>query len=287
LVHVNTNPRKTGDLMATAPLSDPIVAAVADLFHADRWQPSHDDLTIQFGRAGLSHGDPRNTYAMTGKRKRVRGVLLYALDHDEAAGKKLVANLVGLVKGAGGFRSSSEFYVGDETFSNAREAFKAEGFELDLDGNLRPRLLENLDGEDLTGALFAYVRRARQGSADAALVTGTGKDLLEATARHVLVGKGRSYAGLDFPGTLYQAFLAVGLTPSPGSVKAMSSLSSDAREKLVDALYVAGCSVNTLRNKEGTGHGRPFLTAVTEDESRAAVEVMGTISEFLLREASH
>ena len=59
--------------MATAPLSDPVVAAVADLFHADRWQPSHDDLTIQFKRAGLSVGDPRNTYAMTGKRKRVRG----------------------------------------------------------------------------------------------------------------------------------------------------------------------------------------------------------------------
>lgn len=272
--------------MAVAPLSDPIVAAVADLFHADRWQPSHDDLTIQFKRVGLSSGDPRNTYSMTGKRKRVRGVLLHALDHDEPAGEKLVANLVGLVKGAGGFRQASDFYVGEETFSNARDAFKAEGFELDPDGNLRPRLLENLNGDDLTGALFAYVRRARQGSTDAALVTGTGKDLLEATARHVLVGKGRDYAGLDFPGTLYQAFLAVGLTPSPASVTATSSLSSDAREKLVDALYVMGCAVNTLRNKEGAGHGHPFLTSVTEDESRAAVEVMGTISDFLLKEAS-
>ncbi len=58
--------------MAVAPLSDPIVAAVADLFHADRWQPSHDDLTIQFKRAGLSPADPRNAYSMTGKRKRVR-----------------------------------------------------------------------------------------------------------------------------------------------------------------------------------------------------------------------
>jgi hypothetical protein len=272
--------------MATAPLSDPVVAAVADLFHADRWQPSHDDLTIQFKRAGLSVGDPRNTYAMTGKRKRVRGVLLYALDHHEPAGQKLVASLVGLVKGAGGFRPASEFYVGEETLANARDAFKAEGFELDLDGNLRPRLLENLSGDELTEALFAYVRRARKGAPDAALVTGTGKDLLEATARHVLVEKGRDYSGLDFPGTLYQAFLAVGLTPSPGSVKAMGALSSDAREKLVDALYVAGCAVNTLRNKQGVGHGHPFVTSVTEEESRAAVEVMGTISEFLLNEAS-
>lgn len=272
--------------MATAPLSDPVVAAVADLFHADRWQPSHDDLTIQFKRAGLSAGDPRNTYAMTGKRKRVRGVLLYALDHDEQGGQRLVASLVGLVKGAGGFRSASEFYVGEEAFSNVRDAFKAEGFELDPDGNLRPRLLENLNGDDLTEALFAYVRRARQGATDAALVTGTGKDLLEATARHVLVKSERDYAGLDFPGTLYQAFLAVGLTPSPGSVKATSDLSSNEREKLVDALYVAGCAVNTLRNRQGVGHGHPFVTSVTEEESRAAVEVMGTISEFLLNKAS-
>jgi hypothetical protein len=72
--------------MASAPLSDPIVTAVADLFHQDRWQPSHDDLSIQFKRAGLSHADPRREIAMMGKRKRVRGILLYALDRDRAAG---------------------------------------------------------------------------------------------------------------------------------------------------------------------------------------------------------
>jgi len=115
----------------------------------------------------------------------VRERLLYALDNDVVAGQSSVANLVGPSR-VRGFRPASEFYEGVETFSNLRDAFKAEGFDLDPDGNLRPLLLENLRDEDLTAALFAYVRRARQGSTDAALVTGTGKDLLEATARHVL-----------------------------------------------------------------------------------------------------
>jgi len=60
--------------MAFAPLSDPVIAAVADLFHQDRWQPSHDDLTVQFKRVNVSHADPRNAISMVGKRKRARGV---------------------------------------------------------------------------------------------------------------------------------------------------------------------------------------------------------------------
>jgi hypothetical protein len=273
--------------MALAPLSDPIVAAVADLFHADRWQPSHDDLTVQFARAALSEADPRNTYAMTGKRKRVRGVLLWALDRNPSAGSQLVSNLVGLVKGAGGFRPGSDFYVGDETLRNAQEAFKAEGFQLEGDGNLRPLLLEKLSGSELDAALLAYVRRAQQGASDAALVTGTGKDLLEAAARRIIENSGGTYSGMNFPLTLYNAFRATGLTPpSPdamGVVKQQSSV--DARQGMIDALYIAGCAVNRLRNQEGTGHGRPFLPSVTAAEARAAIETMGTITEILLKPA--
>jgi hypothetical protein len=40
--------------------------------------------------------------------------------------------------------------------------------------------------------------------------------------------------------------------------------------------------VNTLRNKQGTGHGRPFLPTVTSAEARTAVEGMGLVAERLL-----
>jgi len=53
-------------------------------------------------------------------------------------------------------------------------------------------------------------------------------------------------------------------------------------QRLERSLYKLGCSINTLRNKEGTGHGRIFLPNVSKDEARLAIESMGIISEFLL-----
>ena len=47
-------------------------------------------------------------------------------------------------------------------------------------------------------------------------------------------------------------------------------------------MYELACAINHLRNKEGTGHGRPWLPSVTEMESRMAIESMGVIAERLL-----
>ena len=115
------------------------------------------------------------------------------------------------VQGCGGFRSSSTNYVGDEAIKNAAHAFRSEGYELTSDGELHPVLLNNLTGTQMTTALMAYVRRARKGVTDAALVTGTGKDLLEATAKHVLVELKGSCPETTFPALLGLAFVAVGL----------------------------------------------------------------------------
>jgi len=55
-----------------------------------------------------------------------------------------------------------------------------------------------------------------------------------------------------------------------------------AQQQFECALYELACAVNRLRNREGTGHGRPFLPNVTEPEARAAIESMGLIAEKLL-----
>lgn len=52
--------------------------------------------------------------------------------------------------------------------------------------------------------------------------------------------------------------------------------------RLEISMYELGCSVNNLRNKQGTGHGRPFLPTITDTEAKAAIESMGLVSEFLL-----
>ena len=125
----------------------------------------------------------------------------------------------------------------------------------------------------------AYIRRARRGSADAALLIGTGKDLLEATAAHVISERYGCYQEqANFPTLLGQAFVAAGFaTPQSTDQRA-----DPPQRRLQRALYEAGCAVNALRNKQSTGHGRPWLPTVSESEARAAVQLMGIIGGFLL-----
>jgi hypothetical protein len=120
------------------------------------------------------------------------------------------------------------------------------------------------------------VRRAQQGVRDAALITGTGKDLVEAVAAHVLVQRFGDYSHRDnFPILVGQAFVAVGLC-------AVKKTTMTAQEQMDVALYDLACAINRLRDREGTGHGRPFPTTVTTAEARAAVQSMGVVAARLL-----
>lgn len=243
--------------------------------------PSHDRLTQEFRRKGLQAGDPRQGLSdPIGKAKRVHRVLTFAMDSDPNAGDELVKSLLALLKAEGAFRTESATCAGEETIRAAREAFNTQGYHLDPEGNLRPTLLESLEGEHANQVLNTYVRRARVGADDAALVVGTGKDLLEATARHVLVEKTGIYPAYDdFPTTLYQAFDQLGLASSAEMLK---MLDEDPKRAIQQSLYVLANAVNRLRNAEGTGHGHPFPPNLSHSEARAAVQAMGLISQILL-----
>lgn len=265
-----------------APLNDTIVIAVARLVddaQTETREPSHSDIEFQIRRAQLTAGDPKLLGQLVGKAKRVRGTLNWALDNNLAAGEILVENLISLIRGCGGFRPTSPNYVGTEAIENAIAAFRTEGLILTLDGEIQPVVLENLSGPELSSALKAYVRRAKRGADDSALLAGTGKDLLEATAAHILVEKYGSYSkSANFQGLLGQAFVALGLvTPhhpvEPGELPQC---------KVQRTMFELACSINALRNKVGTGHGRPWLPNVSDIEARAAVQFMGTIAEWML-----
>lgn len=47
-------------------------------------------------------------------------------------------------------------------------------------------------------------------------------------------------------------------------------------------MFDLACAVNSLRNKVGTGHGRPWLPNVTDVEAKVAIESMGSIAEWML-----
>jgi hypothetical protein len=70
----------------------------------------------------------------------------------------------------------------------------------------------------LTQALESYVRRAQRGSEDAAMLTGSGKDLLEAAAAHVLV---------EITTLLGQALISLGLKTSQDAIYRASRLSTE------------------------------------------------------------
>lgn len=264
------------------PLSDSIIVAIARLVddaQIERREPSHSDLGYEIERAGLASVDPNASGKPLGKAKRVRTVLNWAYEQDSAGGERLIAGLVSHIRGCGGFRETSPNFVGLEAIRDAQAAFAAEGYDLGLDGDLRPRVLDGLSDTQLSEALRAYVRRAKRGSEDAALVAGTSKDLLEAVAGHVLVKLWGTYPShTNFPGILGQSFTALGLaTPEDKPVKG-----EPAHKAMERAMYELGCAVNRLRNRDGTGHGRPFLPSVTLEQTRSAVESMGVVAEYVL-----
>ena len=265
------------------PLNDTIMVAVAQLVDdaqtERRRDPSHSDLDFLIGRTGLTAGDPKDQGHNVGKAKRVRAVLSWAIEHESQRGGALVLSLLEFIRGHGGFRESSQNYVGKEAIENAIQAFDSDGYRLSPDGELGPKLLDNLSGTALTQALEAYVRRAKKGADDAALVTGTGKDLLEAVAAHILQQNYGNYSSTsNFPTLLGQTFVALGLaTPETPSEKGESP-----KRRIERAMYELACGINQLRNKQGTGHGRPWLPNITEAEARTATELMGVIAEYLM-----
>jgi hypothetical protein len=270
--------------MDSAPLTDDIsfsVARLVDDAQAEAWrEPSHSTLEFLIKRARLTDGDPHSQgQEKVGKRKRVLATLSWAIEHNRAGGEEFIAGLISSVRSLGGFRPDSRNYVGDDPIQNAIAAFRAEGYELSHDGTLRPTLLGNLSGMAMTEALGAYVRRAKLGAQDAALLTGTGKDLLEATAAHVVIERFRSDPGkADFPTLLAWAFKALNMaTPKDPTIPG-----EPAKCRFERALFEVACSINVLRNKHGTGHGRAWLPGIADSHAKSAVELMGCIAERLL-----
>ena len=265
-----------------APLSDSVIFALARLVddaQTETREPSHSDLEFQINRACLTVGDPKAQGQLVGKAKRIRGVLSWALENSPSNGEAFVVSLLAFLRSCGGFRASSPHYVGAEAITNAIAAFRGEGFTLTPDGELQPQLLENLSGLALSSALESYIRRAKLGAEDAALLSGTSKDLLEATAAHILVERNGSYPqGANFEGLLGTAFVAIDLATPQHPVQPGES----PQRKMERAMFTLACGINAMRNKLGTGHGRPWLTNITDTEARAAIQFMGTIAEWLL-----
>lgn len=270
--------------MPNAPLTDTIAHALMQLVDDSNnngvyREPSHADIEFHVNQAGLGEHDPKQQGQLIGKAKRVRAVLYSAMDSNPAAASRFATGLLAKMSACGTFRATSPNYAGRDAIESAKAAFDAEGFLLTDDGALAPKVLASLSGVALTDALAAYARRAQKGSEDAALIAGTGKDLLEATAAHVLETlQGRYPSGANFQALLGMAFVALELAvpempeqPGEPAIKSMER-----------GMFLSAMGVNRVRNKQGAGHGRPWLPTLAEEEAKAAIEIVGTVSAYML-----
>ena len=265
------------------PLSDPILIAISKLVddaQVDPREPSHSDLGSQIKQAGLTQADPKTHGQIVGKAKRVRTTLNWALDNDIKAGSKLVHLILSQIRAVGGFRDTSPNYVGQEPIRNAINVFDTENFSLSENGEIRPKVLDTLKGKHLTEALEKYAERAKKGSEDAALLSGTGKDLLEATARHIIQSKFGTPPKItdNFPTLLGQAYAALQMATS----QTPKAVAEPAIKDYERALFEMALAVNRIRNKEGTGHGKLHVTKLSIDESSSLIETVGIVAGFLL-----
>lgn len=270
--------------MSNIPITDTVLHAFAQLVDDSGnkgiyREPSHSDIEFQINASGLTAFDPKQQGQVIGKAKRVRAVLYEAMTTNPHAAALFATGLLGKIRACGGFRVSSPNFVGSEAIENAKSACDSVGFVLADDGTLSPKVLTSLRGQELTGALLGYARRAQHGAEDAALVAGTGKDLLEATAAHVLVTIRGSYpTGANFHALLGMAFTALDL-----AVPEIPETQGESPIRMMErGLFTTALGVNRVRNKEGTGHGRPWLPTLTDTEAKAAIESIGTIASYLL-----
>ncbi|ULG74236.1 abortive infection family protein [Macrococcus brunensis] len=275
--------------MNKVPINDEIIIALANAvddshISTARRDPSHSQIDFLVNRFNLKENDPRQNGQNVGKKKRIYTILSSSIDSpNEESAEKFMFSLINEIRGLGGFRKDSLNYIGSNAIMNLTEALKNQGYILNSNGTITNSILDNISEIEKEKALMGYVNRAKKGQQDAALIVGTSKDLLEAVALHVLVKKYNydKNTYLNFPTLLGQAFTALGLCTNENEIKEADK-AIVARKKVEASLYSLGCSINNYRNKVGSGHGRPFIPEIKEEEAKLSIEIMGIISELML-----
>ena len=175
-----------------------------------------------------------------GKAKRIRSVLNWAIDNDYEKGEKLVKQIIELVRANGGFKTDSPNYVGESVVGNCKDVLKSLGIILGPDGIVTPMLFDTLPMVEQEKALKVYVERTKRGVEDAALLVGTGKDLLEAVSAYVLQEKwGSTPSFMNFPTLLGQAFTALDLATTSSPKLAGETV----QKRMERAFYETACSI--------------------------------------------
>ena len=204
-------------------------------------------------------------------------VLQWAQDNGKHyEGGRLCVELIDTIRGHGGFDpNDADNYVGEDAISRTINAVKGTTHVMRSDGTIEVSMLEStMTNHEREELLSRYIRRAQLGYEDAAaLVLGTGKDLLECVAKHICDVKHAPYGeNQPFYQLLIAAWNALSMSIPDGK---LDDGRTPYKAQIEHGLFDLGCGINKLRNAEGVGHGRPYPPNLTEDEAKHATEVNG------------
>jgi Abortive infection C-terminus len=259
-----------------APIDGEVAAAVSKFFHGGAG-PSHSEISRVLIANGYGDDYRFEAGGVAGPNKEQRVLQGFAIARrSPGRARAFVDDMLGLLRLAALIGDVSE---PNEDEKRLRLALSRTGWYLTDDGQLRA-----FAGVDInTGgrkALDEQVARLRRSTADASLLIGTAKDLLEAVAKYVLEETEMPYSPkLDFGGLWYLARERLGIHPKqvdpdiPGF---------EAVRAIHQSTWSIAEQVNTLRNVQGTGHGRTLPTGITEELAMLVVREAYSVAEYIL-----
>ncbi len=264
----------------SAPVNAEVGAALGRFFHGGAG-PSHASLSSAFAQAGYTDADPYDG-TLPNKERRVQTVV-GAAARRPARGRQLVEAILTQLRVAGAFDTQHGGHDPD-TIRTAQRALRRIGWQLDDEGYLSSLGVADLatGGRD---ALDEQLDRLRRGADDPALLIGTAKDLLEATAKFALEELDVPYnPKADFAELWFHARDRLGIHPKQVAV---SLPGGSVIQTVMESAWKIADAANQLRNLQGTGHGRTLPTGVTAEMALLVVREACSVAEYVLTTLDH
>lgn len=258
------------------PISNGVIGALANFTQGGKG-PEHRKLTQVFESCGCSDSDPFDEMTRTpNKVERITKVGQAALRRPHA-GRKFTEGLIDQLRISNVFGSERQSY--ENSIEVLADELKYVGWSLTDDGHLQP--LGRFDLE--TGgrpALEEQINRLRHSKEDPGALLGTAKDTIESACKLVLEDNHRyTGANASFSAVLAQTFEVLDMkaggvdTEQPGG-KSLRTIYSSSQK-------IAG-EINSLRNDQGSGHGRTLPTGVSVEAARYVVKQAILLTELIL-----
>ena len=246
------------------------------------WSPSHGGLDTIFGKLAINSPETDRQGSSINKVKRLRRAFDQADAHGEQAVVNLVKEIIEEMRFKGVFSSTDE--QTQELVSALRASLAQAGARLTDEGRLEPLTLGpaiEAGGRETVDRLQS---RLRDPLLDPGAILGTSKDLLEATAKHLLKEHSPEVRAGDMPGVVGQAMRAAGLSTIPGEI---DSTNDKAVAALRQQVIKTAEAVTSTRNTGGDGHGHLEPTDVSPELANYIRHLTLAAVAYLLAEAQN